>query len=76
MTIDPNSDDLSAPFNARYHGQCALMTCERGREIEQGDVAQYVLGDLMHMVCARRVVREQTAPLCDKCWQYHQGGCA
>ncbi len=68
--------DLSAPFNARYAGRCTLMTCERRSVIEPGDVVQYVVDELMHMVCARRVAREQTAPLCEKCWCYHAGLCA
>lgn len=74
MTIDPIRD-VSEPFNAKYTGRCSLMTCEKSATIEQGDVCQYVDGELMHMVCARRVVREQAAPLCTDCWCYHVGEC-
>lgn len=74
MTLDPISD-VSSPFNAKYDGACQLDTCMRHRVIEQGDVCQFVLGALMHMSCARRVVRNQAAPLCEKCWLYHAGGC-
>ena len=81
MTIDPVSD-VTDPFNARYTGTCQLPTCEKRRRgddhgtIEQGDVVQYVLGALVHMVCARRIVRNQVAPLCKTCWLYHAGECA
>lgn len=72
--IDPITE-LSDPFNAKYSGSCRLQHCEKNRTIEQGDVCQYVGGDLMHMVCARRVVRQQAAPLCGTCWLYHAGEC-
>lgn len=75
MTIDPITD-ISAPFNARYGGLCSLGSCERKQLIDHGDVCQYVEGQLMHMVCARRVAREQSAPLCKDCWCYHEGECA
>jgi hypothetical protein len=65
---------LSDEFNAKYRGWCALQTCERRQEIEQGDVCQYVDGHLMHMVCARRVQRGQSENLCADCFQYHNSG--
>lgn len=73
MSLDP-AVDISDPFNAKYSGWCKLNTCERKREIQIGDVCQYVSGDLMHMACARRVARQQTAPLCGTCWLYHPEG--
>lgn len=75
VTIDPVGD-VSPPFNARYRGRCSLDTCEKGGDIEQGDVVQYLHDTLMHMTCARRIVRQQSAPLCSTCWCYHQGECA
>ena len=75
MSLDP-AVDISGPFNAKYSGTCALDTCERKQVIEIGDVIQFVCDHVMHMVCARRVAREQTAPLCGTCWRYHRGECA
>lgn len=72
-TLDP-ANDVSPPFNAKYAGTCSLPTCERGGVVEQGDVCQYVLESLVHMVCARRIAREQTAPLCQGCYHYHEAG--
>lgn len=63
----------ASTFNAKYQGRCALPTCERRNEIEQGDVCQYVDGELMHMVCARRVERGQAEKLCPDCYCYHAG---
>lgn len=74
MTI--NLSELSDPFNARYKGTCNLETCERRQRIDQGDVVQYIEGVIYHMVCARRIMREQVAPLCKDCWNYHNGECA
>lgn len=64
------------PFNARYGGRCSLDDCEKRGIIEIGDVVQYSDDELMHLRCARRTERGETAPLCDKCWCYHKGECA
>ena len=77
MSIDP-IHDVSPPFNAKYGGRCDLPTCEKNHgRVEPGDVIQCVGkgNGIMHMVCARRVVRNQAAPLCQTCWNYHEGTC-
>lgn len=62
-------------FTARYAGYCNLATCERHNEIQQGDACQYLDELIYHLVCARRVVRGQSEPLCTDCYLYHVGEC-
>ena len=63
------------PFNARYGGRCPFDDCERQHIIEIGDVVLYSGDELMHLRCARRVERGETAPLCVECFCYHNGEC-
>jgi hypothetical protein len=53
-------------FEARYSGYCRA---ECGERIEAGDIATYIDGDLMHMVCVGKPsLPDRPVTVCQSCW--------
>lgn len=57
-------DHPSHPFAARYNGTCAV---ECGHRIHEGDMVQYVEGQLVHVGCVPDEEPEPR-PVCPNCF--------
>lgn len=63
--MTPRSDDRpSFPFTARYNGACAA---ECGHRIHEGDMVQYVDGQLVHVGCIPDEQGLSPRPVCPNC---------
>jgi hypothetical protein len=60
-------------FIAKYNGQCHNEDCETG-VIKEGQEVQYTSENLLvHVNCTPK--ESKLPPLCNSCWQYHNGEC-
>lgn len=66
MTYSHHNDAPRPPFRARYNGRCAA---ECGHRVHEGDMVQYVGGQLVHVGCIPDE-RPEPAPrhVCPSCF--------
>ena len=66
MTYFRDADAAPMPFRARYNGTCAADCDHR---IHEGDMVQYVDGQLVHHGCLPAAAPEpEPRPVCPSCF--------